>query len=378
MKILVNGIGIVDSGGIKVLEKLLNECISSNESNEYLIVLSDTELINHLIEKYKKYDIFIFKTHIFKSYLHRIYFENFIFKNLVTKHSIDLIYNFTSTIQFFLKRPQLIKVHNLLYYSTKLDNCYIKESKFFLWFKQIFLKRIVFKFMINKSRFIEIQSKHVEDHLADFIDIKNKNIFIKSDIDVHETSFSNHKTYDFSKKLKFLYIVGPHFHYTHKNLQDFTNAMIEINKLNLDFEINITLNEDQLLESKAWNNILNSKTNFLGYIKDPNKVRSLFQNNTILVSTSIIETLGLHVIEAIKNGVITVTPNEEYANDVYGTRCYSYDLFNMNSFSKTILNMLNDKEKVEETILSQQKYLKENEMKKFTNIVDVFREVLNV
>lgn len=378
MKILVNGIGIIDSGGIKVLEKLLNECISSNESNEYLIVLSDTELINHLIEKYKSYDIFIFETHIFKSYLHRMYFENFKFNNLVKKHNIDLVYNFTSTFQFFLNRPQLIKVHNLLYYSTKLDNCYIKESKLFLWFKQIFIKRVVFKFMLNQSRFIEIQSKHVKDHLADFIDIKNKNIFIKSDIDVHETSFSSLKTYDFSEKLKFLYIVGPHFQYTHKNLQDFTNAMIEMNKLNLNFEINITLNEGQLLESKAWNDTLNSKTNFLGYIKDSNKVKSLFQNNTILVSTSIIETLGLHVIEAIKNGVVTVTPDEEYAKDVYGTRCYSYDLFNMSSFSKTILNMLNDKEKVAETILSQQKYLKENEMKKFTNIVDVFRGVLNV
>ena len=70
--------------------------------------------------------------------------------------------------------------------------------------------------MLNKSKYIEIQSKHVKKYLSDYINVKNKHIFIKSDVDVSAISFMKPKDYDFSKKLKFLYIVGPHFDYTHK------------------------------------------------------------------------------------------------------------------------------------------------------------------
>jgi hypothetical protein len=49
----------------------------------------------------------------------------------------------------------------------------------------------------------------------------------------------------------------------------------------------------------------------------------LFCDNTILISTSIIETLGLHVIEGIKNGITTITPDESYANIVYGSEFLS-------------------------------------------------------
>jgi glycosyltransferase involved in cell wall biosynthesis len=123
---------------------------------------------------------------------------------------------------------------------------------------------------------------------------------------------------------------------------------------------------------------LNSRTNFHGYINDPKKIKALFCDNTILISTSVIETLGLHVLEAIKNGVVTITPNENYAQEVYGKQRYSYNLFDMNSLSKTILNIISDQDTVKDAISAQQKYVIENEMSKFDNIIDVFNEVLNV
>ena len=240
------------------------------------------------------------------------------------------------------------------------------------------MKRVVFKFMLNRSKCIEIQSKHVEVCLSDYIDIKNKDVFIKSDVDVTDNAFRAPRKYDFSKKLKFLYIVGPHFNYTHKNFLDFTNGMVELAKLNVDFEISITLLKDQLAGSKLWNDLLNSHTNFYGYVDDPKKLEALFCDNTILISTSVIETLGLHVVEGIRNGVVTITPNEDYAEVVYGKKRYCYELFDVNSLCKTITGMVKDADIITDTIMVQQKYLRENEMSKFKNIVAVFREVLNV
>lgn len=378
LKILVNGFGISDSGGVNVLEKLLRECVEAGEDNQFVIMLTRSHLIEALVEKYQSYDMFSFRVCKFNNYIHRLYYENRTFRVLIAQYGVDLVYNFTASTQFFLDCPQLVKMHNLLCYSKKLDHCYKKDSHFILWIRQVYLKRVVFKFMLNRSKYIEIQSKHVEVCLSDYIDIKNKDVFIKSDVDVTDNAFRAPRKYDFSKKLKFLYIVGPHFNYTHKNFLDFTNGMVELAKLNVDFEISITLQKHQLAGSKLWNDLLNSHTNFHGYVDDPKKLEALFCDNTILISTSVIETLGLHVVEGIRNGVVTITPNEDYAEVVYGKKRYSYELFDVNSLYKTITGMVKDADIITDTIMVQQKYLRENEMSKFKNIVAVFREVLNV
>ena len=154
--------------------------------------------------------------------------------------------------------------------------------------------------------------------------------------------------------------------------------MLNLTEAGIDFEINITLTNEQLNNSKVWDASLNSKTNYLGYMGNQEKMAELFCDNAILISTSIIETLGLHVIEGIKSGVITITPDEEYANTVYGENMFKYELFNKNSFMSVIMSVINYKESYSEKILSIQDDLRQSEMSKFSSILDVFDEVINV
>jgi len=377
MNILINAFGIVDSGGITVLEKISDE-FSLNNNNNYIYICNNSKAISRLADKYNALNNFEFQISDHKNLLHRMYFENFVFKKIIKRQSIDLIYNFSGTRQFFINIPQLIKVHNLLFYSKKLDNLYKLKNKYMLWIKQVFLKRFVFKFMLNRSEFIEIQSSHVKNCLLDFIDTRERQFYVKSDNDVSDKLFQVPKKYDFSKKIKFLYVVGPHFEYLHKNMEDFTNAMLTINDKGIDFEINITLTNDQLSNSEIWDASLNSRTNFLGYVDYKETMTDLFCDNTILISTSAIETLGLHVIEGIKNGIITIAPDEEYANTVYGDKMFKYNLFNEESLTSAIMNVINYKASYSKKILSIQEDLRQSEMNKFSSILDVFDEVINV
>ena len=377
MNILINAFGIVNSGGISVLEKIFDELLQS-QHNQYVFICNNNDAIMKLVDKYKDRNNFEFKIVIHKGFLYRMYFENFIFKKIVNNHTIDLIYNFSGTRQFFINTPQLIKVQNLLFYSKKLDDFYRLNSQFILWVKQIFLKRIVFKLMLNRSKHIEIQSSHVKSCLLYFIDTREKLFYVKSDIEISNGVFHAPKQYDFSNKIKFLYIVGPHFELIHKNLIDFTRAMLVMNDKDIDFEINITLTNEQLNNSKVWDASLNSKTNYLGYMGNQAKMAELFCDNTILISTSVIETLGLHVIEGIKNGVVTIAPDEKYANTVYGKNMFKYELFNKNSLVRTIMSAVNYKESYSEKILSIQDDLRQSEMSKFGSILEVFNEVINV
>jgi hypothetical protein len=274
--------------------------------------------------------------------------------------------------------PQLTKVHNLLFYSKNLDAAYHSKKAYFEWFKHVFLKRLYFKFMLNQSKYIEVQSNHVQDCLSNFIDTKNKIFYEKSDINVCNDAFSPPRKYDFSKKIKFLYIVGPHFESLHKNFITFVNALTAFDRLNIDYEINITLTKDRLHNSEIWDSALDSKTNYLGYIDSQDEMNKLFCSNTILISTSIIETLGLHVIEGIKNGIITIAPNESYARTVYGDNMILYDTLNSESLLNAIQVVLESDSPHSELILSLQDRLKKSETAKHSNILDIFKGVLNV
>ena len=376
MKILINALGIQDSGGITVLGKLLQECAEKNFF--YLIICNENSNINKLRDQYNVYENFYFLSVEAKGFMHRLFYENIIFQRLIKKYNIDLVYNFSGSAQFCSKTVQLTKVHNLLFYSKKIDQVYFGRKEYLKWLKQLFLKRIMFHVMVRQTKYVEVQSNHVKEYISDFLNLKDKKFFVKSDINVDEKEFSKPKKYDFSKKLKFLYIVGPHFEYIHKNFIDFTNVMLELLKLNVDFEINITLTKEQLNNSSLWNTSLNENTNFLGYINERNIIDKLFCDNTIVISTSIIETLGLHVIEAIKKGVIPIVPNEKYSYSVYGKNIQVYDLFDTKSLLNILLSIINNQINYGEYILTLQNDLIENEKKKEKSIVKIFEKVINV
>lgn len=372
--IIINCLGIQDSGGITVLEKLLDEI--QDGFYGYIIVCNPNPNIQNLVKNYKNSENIEFLLIPSKSFLHRLYFENIVFRKIIKEKKIDLIYNFSGTAQFFSTVPQITKVHNLLFYSKKIDQIYFEKKQYFKWLKQIYLKKIVFHTLIQQSPYIEVQSEHVKEYMGDFIDLSQKHFFIKSDIEVKDTLFQSPKKYDFTQKLRFLFIVGPHFEYLHKNFTDFVSAMQQLSQTKTDFEIVVTLTKEQLHNSNLWDTSLDEKTSFLGYVSKET-LKEQFQNNTILISTSIIETLGLHVIESIQNGILAIVPNEKYSLDVYGPDVLTYQLFTANILIKTIKQVgLHSNNQIEDIIKKNQNYLIENETKKYQSAVKIFDAIL--
>ena len=143
-----------------------------------------------------------------------------------------------------------------------------------------------------------------------------------------------------------------------------------------NFEIKITLSKKHLENSDLWDKQLNSKTKFLGYI-NKDEIKKQFQNNTILISNSVIETLGLHVIEAISNGILSIVPNENYATVVYGNDIQTYELYNVSS----LINKIDDiyklpNESISKIITKNKKYLIKNEKNKHLSCISMFNKIL--
>jgi glycosyltransferase involved in cell wall biosynthesis len=378
MKILINSLSITDSGGISVFSKLLDECVEADQFS-FLVVCHDSKNIRLLIPKYEKYSQLEFLMISNKGMIHRLLYENFVFKQIIKKRNIQLVYNFSGTAQLFSTVPQIIKIHNLLFYSKRLDKAYFSKRLYIKWVKQIFLKRLVLLILLHFADYIEVQSEHVKASLSDFMRIDNKHFFIKSDILIQEKNALQIRCYN-NAPIVLLFIVGPHFTMLHKNISDFLQALYILDEKKVEYTINITLTKEQLEETGFWDEKFNSKTNFLGYLPSSNEVKALFQDNTILVSTSIIETLGLHVIEATLNGVLCIVPNEPYAHCVYGKNILSYDLFSPLSLANTIYSTISRFSKNQEMfyakIQQQQQYLITNESRKMSNISKMFSVVI--
>jgi len=376
MKVLVNAFGISSAGGITVLKKTIDEFLDNQENQYYIFVFSNQNILN-LVQKFNNIDNIHFKIYNNYGILFRLLRENLHFLCFVLRNNISLIYNFTGTRQLIFGIPVIVKIQNLLFFTKKLDSIYFNNYKKILWFKQIWLKRFIFLFMLKFTKNIEIQSIHVKGELSNFINVDNKTFFVKNDFFVDQSQFSKPVKYDFDKKITFLYIVGPHFSFPHKNIGDFVKTMVMLFESGLNFHINITLNYEELKKSGFWDDKLNKITSFLGYIDSNKTMKNLFSNNVILISTSVTETLGLHVLEAIQHGVVCIVPNESYSENVYGESVLTYNLFDCESLIETIIRLKSyNNSACHALILDNQRYICHNENKKYSDSLSIFNDVL--
>ena len=217
MKVLVNAFGVSSAGGITVLKKTIYEFLENQENQYYIFVFSNQNILN-LVQEFNSIDNIHFKIYNDYGILFRLLRENLYFLSFVLRNHISLIYNFTGTRQLLFGIPTILKIQNLAFFTKKLDAIYLNNNKKFLWLKQIWFKRFIFGLMLRFTKNIEIQSIHVKEELSNFINVDNKNFFIKNDFLINKNHFSEPKQYDFDKEITFLYVVGPHFSFLHKIL----------------------------------------------------------------------------------------------------------------------------------------------------------------
>jgi glycosyltransferase involved in cell wall biosynthesis len=231
--------------------------------------------------------------------------------------------------------------------------------------------------MIKKTKYFEIQSSHVIDEFENFINIKKKSFFVKNDFLATRDSFKKPKYYDLNEEITFLYIVGPHFEMLHKNITDFFQAMLLLLENDINFKIKITLTYDQLNKSILWDKRLNKSTTFLGYIDDNESMLNIYKDNAVLISTSVIETLGLHVIEATQNGILCIVPKERYSDKVYGNTDLTYNLFDPCDLFDTIMRMKTYNDNIcKKIITDSQDYILKNETSKYKTSPEIFQKVI--
>lgn len=373
MKVLTNALGITDSGGLTVFRRFLKEV--SSENNYIYIVYNSNDLTDAAVSPYRSCPHLKFFSYPRSNFLKRFWIEHVHFYKIIATEGVDVIYNFSGSAQF-LKTPQLIKLQNLMFFSKTLDQNYFNKERLLTWLKQIYFKRLILLNIYRFQHFFEIQSPHVKSAILDFMSERKKFFFIKNDFSFDD--FLSPKTYPNSGKKTFLFIVGPHFHTIHKNLEVFVKAMAELRLNGFDFEIIITLHRSQLENSTFWNESLTSVTKFIGYISQE-ELKKHLNENTILVSTSIVETIGLHVIEALREGCLAIVPNEDYSKDMYGSDLPEFQTNDHKALFEAIITVLTlPPDEVRAIIKKSQNFIIQNERSKLQRVSEIFQKMKGI
>ena len=99
--VLINAMGVRDSGGISVLNKTLRDlvnCKNDRKNDRYVIIFNlckNTFSIKNRYKENKNIDFIFIDSN---SFLYRLYYENFKFSEIINQKKVVLVYNFSRSV----------------------------------------------------------------------------------------------------------------------------------------------------------------------------------------------------------------------------------------------------------------------------------------
>lgn len=292
-----------------ILKKILNE----NNSGKFYLFVSK-ELKNDL--KFSKKNKIV--------YINFIYFFLLSLKNL---------FSFKNKINFFslgdyplpLFKQQIIYVNqaNLI-----KNNVYKYTSKKL----SFFIKRIYFKiFSRNVKKFI-VQSNFMKFKISKSYNLDKK----KFEIYRNYTKNPNFKfkLYKNRKKIRLLY---PANHYEHKNHQLLID-LFENYKIN-NIEIYLTATKKEFKKFKSYKNFKR-----LDYFTN-NNLFKIYSKFDAIIFPSLIESLGLPILEAKLFKMPIICSNLEYARELLGKKAFFFNPLSEKSLYRSLMSYFEFKNK---------------------------------
>lgn len=327
MKILVVDVAAQHGGAETVLNQFIDEY--NNDGNEYVFVLSnlfykDTENIRFINIRWSK-----------KSWLHRFWFDKVYINSIIKSENPDRVLSLQNTGFSLNSVTQEVYFHNVLLISDKKYK--LSESKS-LWIYQNIISRITKKSLKNVSK-IYVQAEWIKQLLS-----KKWNIDIGI-IDVKRPRVSN-DYYGNRNDKPGCYLFYPANNAIYKNYDVLLKACKEIwDEFGLEcgLQLALTCNQEQLPVGNMGLKENKYPIEYLGKLnKQQMRERYL---SSVLVFPSVIETVGLPLLEAAQCDCNILAADLEYAHETLGTyeRVKYFDPYCVISLKDEIKGLLNAK-----------------------------------
>lgn len=303
MRILVFNVAASESGALTVLESYYERALQ-DKKNEYLFILSVVKLKSNKNIKVLNYP-WIKKTRIM-----RLVFDYFWAPLLVKKYKADEIISLQNTRIPFTNTPQKILIHNVIPFT---DHKFSFFRDFNLWVYKNIIGIFIRKSLKNNT--IIVQTEWFKEHLVKNHNMNPKMILIESPkLDkIFHQDYSHIDTQ--KKKVIFLYPATP---LSYKNHEIILKACLELKKNNIfnyEFLFTIDGSENNLARKlKKSSRLENLPIQFMGQLPKLELLEKYL--TSVLVFPSVLETVGMPLIEAKELGTHIIVSDTTYSREI--------------------------------------------------------------
>ncbi|UJF26170.1 glycosyltransferase [Planococcus sp. 107-1] len=291
MKIIINNMAATSGGGLSILKGFYEYLIKSKEAknHEWVFLLND-----NYIKETKNIKVIVFK----KNWIRRLKFDYISGKKIIKKFNPDVVFSMQNTITYGLDVRQVVYMHQSIPFQKTKKFSFFKANERKLAVYQHIIGSLIIK-SLKKADKIIVQTKWIKEaivHKAGISSLKIENILppMQKSVQLLQRSSFN--------KEKFFY---PASKISYKNHSCIYEAAAILNNDGItNFSVDLTIKENKEVKN----------INFLGALSFE-EVLENYKNST-LIFPSLIETVGLPLIEAKQLGIIILAADCEYAREI--------------------------------------------------------------
>lgn len=346
MKIIINNIAASDAGALSIL-KSFYEYLLTLEKNEYewIFILSDryfeeTDNIKIVIRKDVK-----------KSWFHRLGFDLMYGHKTINSYKPDAMVSMQNTIVHGVTCPQVLYMHQSIPFQETKKFSLIKSNERLFAIYQYFIG-ILIKNSINRADKTVVQTNWIKEAVLKKTKIMDEKIVTilppLHDVSLYikEDSFVN---------TSFFYPASNHIYKNHACIYEASKILISEGVK--DFTVTLTIDSDKSVDT----------IDFAGRLPFA-KVMDKYNSST-LIFPSILETVGLPLMEAMQMGTIILAADCAYSREVLGEyqNAYFFDPFQPGELSDLMQKVI--KREIKRLPVVRKMEL-ENSWKEFVEVIE--------
>ena len=311
--IIVVASALRTSGGATIYKQFLNYLQDLKNDNCFFLVVKDSSMLEIKMEGVKFVNVDT------SSHFKRVLFDFFGCKRIITNMGIqpDIVVSLQNTGVLCLKNhKQVVYYHNPIALSSYKWSFFNKEERNMLMYKYIYPKFV--KLSTSKSTRFVVQTQYIKDVFVDYYKVNPESVTVLFP-DISLVSIENVKPISFNhQEVHFVFPATPRLFKKHDTIVRSLSILKEKNPdLVKNIKIHFTLSKEALPKLHALIHKFELDENFIFEGVLPiTKLNELYKSSNCLLFPSVVETLGLPLVEAASFGLPVLVSDEEYSHAV--------------------------------------------------------------
>jgi glycosyltransferase involved in cell wall biosynthesis len=327
MKLVIDAVGIKHSGGAVVLLDFISTAIKDCRIYSIYIFVSPKSVRNFTLAENKKvYEIEQVMAE--KSYLYRIWWSQFGLTKECRKINADVAICMTGISRLDSSVPYMTFIQQSLPFAKESIPEMGYKKKLNIWVTRKLMAR-----SCKRASEVMVQTSTMKQSVLDTFHLDNEQVVVVTPpMPIHKHVKPEPVIPKIEKKVRFLYVGS---NAAHKNIRTLIEGFHHLYRTHPNIELCLTFAKAHPLNEISW-------ITCLGFLEH-NQIWAAYQDADIYVMPSLVETVGLPLMEAMSVGLPILVADRAYAHEICQDAAIYFDPLSPLDLSNKAKKLLEDK-----------------------------------